>query len=373
MHSKVSKTINLSKAIDMKSSSQYLKSAWLIIVAAGVGLLPAAPTIAQTQPAFPQSEQSAPAVAQFETATDSTFQEQGYVLGPGDQIQLSVYGYDEYTGTETILPDGTITLSLIGSVQAAGLTTEQLSQVLTTRLNALLVDPVVTVELGQLRPVNVTVAGEVRRPGPLQLASNATGEGVSSLKTLNEALIAAGGVTQDADIRQVTLTRSVPNGETESIVIDLWAAIASPDAPSAVILQEGDSIYVPRLTADAQIDRRLLARSSYAPETIRVRVVGEVTNPGEVAVPPDSTISSAVAIAGGPTEDARLSRVAYIRLNESGRVERETIDLRDLTDGYQVQDGDVIIVPKRTESSVIDVAGRVFGPLGAILNIIRGF
>jgi polysaccharide export outer membrane protein len=185
--------------------------------------------------------------------------------------------------------------------------------------------------------------------------------------------MAAGGVTQDADIRQVTLTRATPNGGTESIVVDLWAAIASPDAPSAVILQEGDSIYVPRLSADAQIDRRLLSRSSYAPETVRVRVVGEVTNPGEVAVPPDSTLSSAVAIAGGPTEDARLSRVAYIRLNEEGRVERETIDLRDLTDSYQVQDGDVIIVPKRTDASVLDIAGRVVGPLGAILSIFRGW
>jgi len=367
----------------MKPSSHSLNAVWLVITVAGIGLLPAVPAAAQTrstspqppslQLGSPQPEQIAPPLFHFETATDSGFQEQGYVLGPGDQVQLSVFGYDEYTGTETILPDGTITLSLIGPVQAAGLTTEQLSQVLTTRLNALLVNPIVTVELGQLRPVNVTVAGEVRRPGPLQLASDAAGNTASSLKTLNEALIAAGGVTQDADIRQVSLTRSVPNGGTESIVIDLWAAIASPDAPSAVILQEGDSIYVPRLTADAQIDRRLLARSSYAPESIRVRVVGEVTNPGEVAVPPDSTISSAVAIAGGPTEDARLSRVAYIRLNESGRVERETIDLRNLTDSYQVQDGDVIMVPKRAESSVIDVAGRVFGPLGAILNIIRGF
>lgn len=387
----------------MITSLQSLKAALFAVALVSVGLLPTAPATAQTpteplqstpstpstlaapslqpapsiQPApSAQSTPSTPSIATGpETVTNSRLAEQGYVLGPGDQIQLSVYGYDEYSGQKTILPDGTITLDLIGPVQAAGLTTEQLRQTLTTRLNQLLVDPVVTVALGQLRPVTVTVAGEVRRPGPLQLGNSdaSTEAGASPLKTLNEALIAAGGVTQDADIRQVTLTRAVPNGGTETIAIDLWAAIASPDAPSAVILQEGDSIYVPRLTADSQIDRRLLARSSFAPETIRVRVVGEVTSPGEVAVPPDSTISSAVAIAGGPTEDARLSRVAYIRLNEEGRIERETIDLRNLTDSYQVQDGDVIIVPKRTDASVLDVAGRVIGPLGAILSIFRGF
>lgn len=352
-------------------SLQPLKAMLIVGALVSISVLPATPTLAQTQT---ETTQTRTTQTSFENATNSTFEERGYVLGPGDQVQLSVYGYDEYTEQKTILPDGTITLSLVGAVQAAGLTTEQLTQSLTARLNQLLVNPVVTVELGQLRPVTVTVSGEVRRPGPLQLAeSNAAGNDASPLKTLNEALIAAGGVTQDADIRQVTLTRAVPNGGTESIAVDLWAAIASPDAPSAIILQEGDSIYVPRLTADAQIDRRLLARSSYAPETIRVRVVGEVTSPGEVAVPPDSTISSAVAIAGGPTEDARLSRVAYIRLNEAGQVERETIDLRNLTDSYQVQEGDVIMVPKRTDASVIDVAGQVFGPLGAILSIFRGF
>lgn len=361
----------------MNSPPQCLKAMGLVVALAVMGLLPATPTAAQVpiepQTELPQTRSPQSTTTQFETATDATFDEQSYVLGVGDQIQFSVYGYEEYNGQKTILPDGTITLSLIGPVQAAGLTTEQLTQVLTTRLNTVLINPVVTLELGQLRPVTVTVSGEVRRPGPLQFTNADVGGGPSSLKTLNEALIAAGGVTQDADIRQVTLTRSVPNGGTDSIVVDLWAAIAAPDAPSAIILQEGDSIYVPRLSADAQIDRRLLARSSYAPETIRVRVVGEVTNPGEISVPPDSTISSAVAIAGGPTEDARLSRVAYIRLNEEGRIERETIDLRNLTDSYQVQDGDVIMVPKKTESSVLDVAGRIFSPLGAILNIIRGF
>jgi polysaccharide export outer membrane protein len=353
----------------MNPSLRSRQSVLLAFALSGFGLLSIPPVVAQSPVG------SAASVApRFENTTDSTFEEQGYVLGPGDQIQINVYGYDEYTGAKTILPDGTITLSLIGPVRAAGLTTEQFTQALTARLDQFLVDPVVTVELGQLRPVVVTVSGEVRRPGPLQLdTAESAGGSRSPLKTLNEALMAAGGVTQDADIRQVTLTRATPNGGTESIVVDLWAAIASPDAPSAVILQEGDSIYVPRLSADAQIDRRLLSRSSYAPETVRVRVVGEVTNPGEVAVPPDSTLSSAVAIAGGPTEDARLSRVAYIRLNEEGRVERETIDLRDLTDSYQVQDGDVIIVPKRTDASVLDIAGRVVGPLGAILSIFRGW
>jgi polysaccharide biosynthesis/export protein len=88
-------------------------------------------------------------------------------------------------------------------------------------------------------------------------------------------------------------------------------------------------------------------------------------------VPPNSSISSAVAIAGGPTEDAQLSRVAFVRMSEVGEIQRETLDLRDLTDSYQVQEGDVVIVPKRGSASFIDLAGRVFSPLGVILNLFR--
>jgi polysaccharide export outer membrane protein len=97
--------------------------------------------------------------------------------------------------------------------------------------------------------------------------------------------------------------------------------------------------------------------------------VGEVNAPGEVQVPPNSSISSAVAIAGGPTEDARLREVAFVRLDESGEISRETIDLRNLTDSYQVQEGDVVIVPKRGSSSLIDLAGRVLSPLNVLLNL----
>jgi protein involved in polysaccharide export with SLBB domain len=65
----------------------------------------------------------------------------GYVLGAGDHIVINVFGYEEYTGDRTILPDGTIAIPLIGSIQAAGQTTDQFAQALTARLQPFLVDP----------------------------------------------------------------------------------------------------------------------------------------------------------------------------------------------------------------------------------------
>jgi polysaccharide export outer membrane protein len=306
-----------------------------------------------------------------------------YRLGAGDQIEITVFGYEEYTGSKVILPDGTITLPIVGAVLAAGQTPDQLAQDLTAQLQPYLVDPVVTVSLSTLRPVIVNVAGEVQRPGPVQLRSLTTVAAVNNsatsstslngVPTISSALIEAVGITQNADIRQVTLRRTLPGEEESTITINLWDALWSENAPEDLILQDGDSILVPRLTANDSIDRRLIARSSLSPSTVRVRVVGEVTRPGEVQVPPNSSLSSAVAIAGGPTEDAKLSEVAFVRLNEQGVVERQTVDLRNLVDEYQVQEGDVIVVPQTGTSSVLEFIGRIANPFNFIFGLFDRF
>ncbi|KPQ37002.1 MAG: polysaccharide export outer membrane protein [Phormidesmis priestleyi Ana] len=304
-----------------------------------------------------------------------------YILGAGDQISLSVIGYPEFTGTLAILSDGTITLPLVGPLRVSGLTPNQLSLALTQRLRTYLIDPVVSVGLAVTRPVVVTIAGEVHRPGPIQLSglssinsnplgiSGTTAAGTDSLlldrpalPTLSSAVLLAGGVTRDADIRQVSIRRPLPDGRVENLTLNLWEAMTSDAGIADIGLRDGDTIFIPPLSGD-EIDRRTVARSSLAPRTVRVKVVGEVVSPGEVAVPPDSSVSSAVAIAGGPTSDAQLSSVSLVRQDETGKIVEEEIDLRNLVDDYQVQDGDVVVVAKRGYLSVVDGIGRVLNPV----------
>lgn len=302
-----------------------------------------------------------------------------YVLGAGDQVSISVFDYEEFAGARVVLPDGTIALPLIGSIRAAGKTVDMLAKDLTAQLQPFLVDPVVTVSLATMRPVVVNVAGEVQRPGPLQLTSltdtrtsldtNARISAGVTAPTLSAALIAAGGINRNADIRNVSLRRPLPGGNFDVVTINLWNAVWSDAAQQNMILRDGDSIFVPKLPVGEVLDQRLIASSSLAPATVRVRVVGEVTRPGEVAVPPNGSISSAVAIAGGPTVDAKLSEVAFIRLREDGQVEKQVIDLRNLTDNYQIQEGDVIVVGKKNTSSILDFAARLLNPLGSLLNL----
>ncbi|NEQ52909.1 MAG: polysaccharide export protein, partial [Leptolyngbya sp. SIO3F4] len=240
-----------------------------------------------------------------------------------------------------------------------------------------LVNPIVDLSLFSLRPISVTLSGEVHRPGPLQLDSFQTagngrnGLNVGNAPTLVNALIEAGGVTNFADIREITVRRTNASGRTETIALNFWDSLVSEPTAINLMLRDGDSIIVPRLSPEESLDRTLIARSTIAPGTIRVKVVGEVNSPGEVQVTPDSTLSSAIATAGGPTDDAKLSKVAFIRMDESENVTTQELDLRNLTDTVQVQDGDVIIVPKTGVSTGLDFAARLLNPLRFFTDIWR--
>jgi polysaccharide export outer membrane protein len=297
-----------------------------------------------------------------------------YYLGVGDAIDIKVFGYDEYTGKQVILPDGTITLPLVGKVNAVDLTTEQLTQDMTVRLKRYLTNPVVTISIANQRPLRVVVTGEVQRPGMIQLqtlgtVTTASTDGTGNFApTLSEAIQQAGGITRKADLRQIILKRRNPNGEPIEIKTDLWQAVRSGDNLNDPLLQDGDSIYIPVLTANSDIDSRLAARTSFSAKTVRVRVVGEVTRPGEVEVSPDSSLSTAIAVAGGPTEKAKMDKVVFVRLADNGQVERKVLDLKNLTDSVQVQDGDVLMVPKSGTRGALDIAGQTLGPLGFFLR-----
>lgn len=303
-----------------------------------------------------------------------------YYLGPGDELRITVAGFPEYTGTQTVLSDGTISLPVVGEIMAADLTLAQLTQTITAALDEILVNPSVNVTVGTQRPLTVNVAGAVQRPGPIQLKNLRAGAdltqatttaGVVSLQrpTVTAALLEAGGVTRDADLRSVSLRRYSPDRSLPPVTINLWEAITSEGPMRDLTLQDGDTLFIPKLTAADSLDKQLLAKSSLAPRTVRVKVVGEVKRPGEVAVPPDSTLSSAIAIAGGPTDKARMKEVSFVRRLPNGQLSEQRLNLDKLTDDIQVEDGDVLYVPMTKEDKALGVANQVVSPLSLILRL----
>lgn len=314
-----------------------------------------------------------------------------YLLGPGDQIRLDIIGYEQFDWASTqriVLSDGTIRLPLVGTVFAAGKTLETLEIEISRLLSRELVDPMVDMSLVTLRPVVVNVVGDVYRPGPVQLGSLtqaqtniAAGNSLTTTTntpTLTAALAAAGGIRRTADVRQVIVQRRMANGRTQEYSINLWRALTGEDNLGILVMFDGDAIHVPRADGETEIDPALVASSSIAPTNVRVRVIGEgVVRPGEVEVQPNSSVSGALAAAGGPNADAALGEVRLVRLSASGQVEEQQVDLSSLVDNHQIQDGDVILVPKKGYLVGIDrfnrAAGPVLAPLSGFFGLLNIF
>lgn len=290
-----------------------------------------------------------------------------YLLGAGDQIDILVIGFEEFTQTQTVLPDGTITVPLVGPILVSGRTLTAVQAEITQQLAEYLVDPVVELDLSALRPLLITVGGAVFRPGPLQLDSLTA---TSTLPTLSTALVSAGGVRRTADLRKITIQRQLSDGAQTTLTVDLWDAIFKGTQGENAFIQDGDIIFVPEAPEAAGIDPQLVARSSLAPELITVRIIGEVNRPGEIDVSPDSTVLAAMAAAGGHRSDANLRKVALLRLGDGGQVEGQSLNLKDLDDVTPIQNGDIIVVPKKGYLNVLDNISRTLQPITAPFNFL---
>jgi polysaccharide export outer membrane protein len=155
-----------------------------------------------------------------------------YRLAPGDVIFVRVFNQDAASGRTRVRPDGRVTVPFVNDVRAAGLTTQELAKMLEGRLLEFIKAPVVTVFLEELGPVQLSVLGEVARPGVYPLER---GQGVL------RAVAAAGGLTEFAHKDRIFLVRSGTPGRIRFAL----EALSTPGSRSARFrLQNHDVVIV---------------------------------------------------------------------------------------------------------------------------------
>lgn len=286
-----------------------------------------------------------------------------YVLGPGDGLQLTFTDPSAASigGAVVILPDGTSTLSLLGSVQLTGLTIGQATRWLTSLYAKQLVRPELILSLTSPRPVKVTIIGEVGRPGLYPLASFSTP--VSAIQT-------AGGVTLNADIRRVLLRRLAgPDGSQKQTVLDLAQVFQVGNQRQNPILFDGDTIVVARTENLIPEEILQIGATNLAPATITVSVIGEVRSPGTISLPANTPLAEAIFRAGG-AENWRANKndIELVRLNRNGTTTREVYSYKDgigVSKGLNppLRDRDTIIVNRTFYAEALDVINQVIVPL----------
>ncbi len=228
------------------------------------------------------------------------------------------------------------------------------------------------------RARTVAVVGEVKRPGSYILIGTATDRAgiIGGLPTVTLALQQAQGIRPLADIRNIQIRRLTSAGAEQIISVNLWQLLQNGDFSQDAILQEGDTVVVPKATEIPPAEAVELAQARFSPDTINVSVVGEVEAPSTLKVPPNTTLNQALLTAGGfKTSRARRSNVELIRLNPNGTVSRENVPV-DFAQGANaknnpiLRDNDIVVVSRSNTARVADALNLFLSPGAGIITLL---
>lgn len=158
----------------------------------------------------------------------------GYVIGATDVLTITVWKEPTLSGSLLVRPDGMVSLPLLGDVQAAGMTPEQLGDQISVKLKKFIQDPLVSVVLTQINSKKVYLLGEVAKRGPVDMTPG---------MTLLEAISSAGGLTDYANSKKMYVLRD-EGGVHQKIPVRYKDALKGNTAVN-LPLKPGDTIVVP--------------------------------------------------------------------------------------------------------------------------------
>ena len=255
-----------------------------------------------------------------------------YVIGPGDELLVRVWGQVDMDLKLVVDRNGAVYLPEVGNVAVAGVNYKDLSQHLKKSLSRVFRNFELNASLGQLRSIQVFVVGWAKRPGAYT---------VSSLSTLVNALFASGGPSSRGSMRQIQVKR----GNRAITTFDLYDLIVKGDKSRDVQLLPGDVIYIPAVGQ-------------------QVAIVGSINVPSIYEIRNGSTLSELLEWAGGLSTGAGGQKVTIERI-----ADRETRKVAEIELGRSGQaalrDGDLISVYALSPriDNAVSLRGNVAQPM----------
>lgn len=268
-----------------------------------------------------------------------------YRLGPTDVVAVYVQRFQDLSFQAAIDQEGKITHAVLGKISLQGLTIDEAQERVRQAVNRYIVNPIVLLSLATPRPVQVTISGEIAKPGLYPLAQ--TGGRVSSV------LLAAGGTTERGDLRAVKVRRTFTNGLVKEQDIDLYSPLKDGSAFPDLRLQDGDVIIIPPLDPNQMgvYDRSIVARSTLVKPQITIRILSYARGGlAEVPIPNGSKFVDALAKSGLNPDQANLSRIAVVRFDAvqqkaiTFEVNGKDALMGDPKQNIALQDSDVIVI-----------------------------
>lgn len=260
-----------------------------------------------------------------------------YVIGPGDELRIELWGSLQARHESAVDRNGQIFIPRVGTVKVWGLTYSQAKEAINQAVGRYYKGYELNVTLGSLRSVQVFVVGEVEMPGAYV---------ISSLGTIINALSVAGGPTKNGSLRTILITR---NGKQVQAV-DLYDMFLSGDRSKDIRLESGDTVFVPVVGAVAA-------------------VAGEVKRPGIYELKGPSRLGDVIGMAGGIAASGDSGRIQVERIE--GNSARVILDFdlkggstREAMASVEIRDRDMIKVfpVRKAFREVVSLRGHVARP-----------
>jgi len=221
--------------------------------------------------------------------------ESAYRVGPEDVLKIRVARHEEMGTEAVVLQDGQVMLPVVGTLAVAGLTVEQVRDLVVQGLRKKLVHPDVSVDVVRPRPQRIFVSGAVKGSQWMDWKQG---------WRVTEALASAGGLTVRPEVARATLFRL----QSPALKLDLARIYIDQDSEANLLLQPGDVIDVQE------------------PPTVRIYISGQVQRSGQYDLPRGGGAVEALSMAGGQSPSAALSR-AYVQKSDGHKI---SVDLARL-------------------------------------------
>jgi len=213
-----------------------------------------------------------------------------YQLRPGDVISVNVYGHPELSGQYTVGPDGYAQIIPIGDLDVGGLTIQQLTNIVSSKMSAFVSQPQVTISVQSYAPFLVYVLGSVKNPGAIQIKGPQA--------RLSDIFALTGGFLDDANLRNINIITATGASTT----VNFYDFMTGKSFVEPMV-DAGDTIIVPSLKQDG------------------IFVMGGVTNPGFVQYTPNTSILDIFKNIGGFDQNADLrNAIVFYRGSKTGQI-----------------------------------------------------
>jgi polysaccharide export outer membrane protein len=220
--------------------------------------------------------------------TDNAQVPSNYVVGIGDELIVQLFGKDNSTFNLMVGRDGMVNFPKLGAISVTGLSFDDAKAMIKTRVDEQLIGVTALVSMGQLRAMNIFMAGEVAVPGAYS---------VSALTTITQALFQAGGVTEIGSLRNIQVRR---NGELITS-FDLYDLLLEGDISGDLRLQSGDVVFVP-------------------PYDSLITMTGEIKRPAVYEVLKGETLGQLIKMAGGYKSSAYAGELVVLKKRNAGEL-----------------------------------------------------